>query len=115
MLAGAIAGHGRSRRQAVNCTPKEIKQMTSLGINVEKSTIDCSAARTVPVADKHKSSRHKGNHDNAKQNDGHCIPTMVNGKMVDINPYEGQYCCSPICDKYITGVNCPSPAVVSCD
>ncbi|KXJ09782.1 hypothetical protein AC249_AIPGENE7561 [Exaiptasia diaphana] len=80
MFAATVIA-SRSRRQAVNCTPQEMKELKSVGINLEKSKIDCSAAISAPVADKHKSSQQKGE----KQNDGgrryKCLLTFQRQQM----------------------------------
>ncbi|XP_028517112.1 uncharacterized protein LOC114575789 [Exaiptasia diaphana] len=111
MFAATVIA-SRSRRQAVNCTPQEMKELKSVGINLEKSKIDCSAAISAPVADKHKSSQQKGE----KQNDGgrRCIKKVIGGQTVEINQHEGQYCCSPACDAIMKRMGCPYPVLASC-
>ena len=41
-----------ARRQATNCTPEEIQELKNMGVNVEKSQIDCLRSRN--TADKGK-------------------------------------------------------------
>ncbi|XP_020908485.1 uncharacterized protein LOC110246479 [Exaiptasia diaphana] len=107
MFAASVIA-SRSRRQVVNCTPQEIQELISMGIDIERSTIDCSVGRS--RADKN--SRH---HNKVKahkdQSHTNCI---IDANGIKVNPYEGQYCCSPSCDRYAKHMFCIKPKFIEC-